>query len=190
MILIIGGAYQGKLDYAKAAFGLTDDDVFTCTGAVDFSRRCVYGLEEFVLARIWAGESAVSYFEETKEQWQECILICQDMSGGVVPVSREERAWRQETGRCKLYGVQQSGQSEHSLHHGLCAGLSDPHGRRVSVYFPRDRLGRLCIFGVCPLSVGAVARQSDYDCERNSRRTGGLNLVRTLFCLYFPYALY
>ena len=26
MILIIGGAYQGKLDYAKEAFGITDED--------------------------------------------------------------------------------------------------------------------------------------------------------------------
>ena len=35
MILIIGGAYQGKLDYAKEAFGITDGDVHICN-AEDF----------------------------------------------------------------------------------------------------------------------------------------------------------
>ena len=39
MVLIIGGAYQGKLDYAKAAFSIEDNDVFACNGAeIDFSR--------------------------------------------------------------------------------------------------------------------------------------------------------
>ena len=31
MILIFGGAYQGKLDFAKKKFGVTDRQVFTCT---------------------------------------------------------------------------------------------------------------------------------------------------------------
>ena len=38
MKLIIGGAYQGKRDFAKAAFSLTESDIFTCTGEkMDFS---------------------------------------------------------------------------------------------------------------------------------------------------------
>ena len=48
MILIIGGAYQGKLDFAKSTFGITDQDVYTCTGGeIDFSKRCIYNIEEF-----------------------------------------------------------------------------------------------------------------------------------------------
>ena len=37
MILIIGGAYQGKLDYAKEKFGLRDEDIFDCAKANDGS---------------------------------------------------------------------------------------------------------------------------------------------------------
>ena len=33
MILIIGGAYQGKLDFAKEAFGITDADMHTCNSS-------------------------------------------------------------------------------------------------------------------------------------------------------------
>ena len=48
MILIIGGAYQGKLDFAKDRFGITDADVHTCyTGEINFSKRCIYKIEEF-----------------------------------------------------------------------------------------------------------------------------------------------
>ena len=30
MILIFGGAYQGKADFAKRTFGLEDEDIFYC----------------------------------------------------------------------------------------------------------------------------------------------------------------
>ena len=56
MILIIGGAYQGKLDYAKSALGVTPEQVFACTGReIDFSKCCIYRLEEYSLACVRAG---------------------------------------------------------------------------------------------------------------------------------------
>ena len=56
MVLIIGGAYQGKLDYAKSAFYLTDEDIYICTGTeIDFSRRCICAIEEFAYACVKAG---------------------------------------------------------------------------------------------------------------------------------------
>ena len=43
MILIIGGAYQGKLDFVKDIFGVTEKEVFTCdTVEIDFSNRNRY----------------------------------------------------------------------------------------------------------------------------------------------------
>ena len=42
MILIIGGAYQGKLDFAKETFGITDADVYSCgEDEIDFSKHCI-----------------------------------------------------------------------------------------------------------------------------------------------------
>lgn len=98
MILIIGGAYQGKLDYAKTALGVTD--VFTCTGAeIDFSRGCVYAIEEFTRSH----PDPVSYFQENREKWENSVLICRDIFCGVVPMEQEDRAWRQRTGRLCQY---------------------------------------------------------------------------------------
>ncbi|MBR2310439.1 MAG: bifunctional adenosylcobinamide kinase/adenosylcobinamide-phosphate guanylyltransferase [Oscillospiraceae bacterium] len=100
MILIIGGAYQGKLDFAKETFGVTDAQVYTCTaGEIDFSRRCIYKIEEFA----WGHPDPVAFFRENRELWQDSILILQDIFCGVVPMGAETRAWRQNTGRLAQY---------------------------------------------------------------------------------------
>ena len=102
MILIIGGAYQGKLDYAQATYDLRAGDMYQCTGSeIDFSKRCIYAIEEFVWE--YDGEDPRDYFRSHREQWQNSILICRDLSCGVVPMGAENRAWRQKTGRLCQY---------------------------------------------------------------------------------------
>lgn len=104
MILIIGGAYQGKLDYAKAAFGLTPEDVYTCTGVeIDFSKRCIDALEKFCYTCIRQGMDPVAYFQANKEAWQNSVLICRDLSSGVVPIDPVQRQWRHTTGQLCQY---------------------------------------------------------------------------------------
>jgi len=104
MDLIIGGAYQGKLDWAKAQYHLSDDDVFSCAdGDVDFSRRCINKLEEYTLSCVRRGVDPVAYFEEHAPEWEDSVLICQDISCGVVPMTAELRLWRNETGRLCQY---------------------------------------------------------------------------------------
>ena len=100
MILIIGGAYQGKLDFAKDRFGITDADVHTCgAGEIDFSKRCIYKIEEFT----YGHPDPVSYFQAHWEQWRSSVLILQDIFCGVVPMGGANRAWRQNTGRLCQY---------------------------------------------------------------------------------------
>ena len=107
MILIIGGAYQGKLDFAKEAFGITDAEVYTCTsGEIDFSKRCIYKLEDFT----YEHQDPVAYFQANQELWQNSILILQDIFCGVVPMGAENRAWRQRTGRLAQYLSQEATQ--------------------------------------------------------------------------------
>ena len=104
MILIIGGAYQGKLDFAKEAFCLTPEDIFTCTGTeIDFSKRCVNGLEEFCYACIGQNIDPMVYIQSHGEDWRDSILICNDLSSGVVPIDPVQRQWRHTTGRLCQY---------------------------------------------------------------------------------------
>lgn len=100
MVLIIGGAWQGKRDFARKEFGLSDGDFFQCTGEnVDFSKKCITELEEFVKAN----PDPVGYFETHRALWQDSIFICRDMFCGVVPLGAENRDWRQNAGRFFQY---------------------------------------------------------------------------------------
>lgn len=100
MVLIIGGAYQGKLEFAKEAFGITDADVCICSAEeLDFSKPCIYKLEEFTALHL----DPIGYFEAHRAEWQDSILILRDIFCGVVPMEAETRAWRQRTGRLAQY---------------------------------------------------------------------------------------
>ena len=95
MTLILGGAYQGKLTYAIEQYHLTEEDIFTCTdsGEVDCAKRCIRHLEEYVLHCVRQGK------EPTLELRSDAIVICRDVSCGVVPMEADLRAWREATGR-------------------------------------------------------------------------------------------
>lgn len=105
MHLIIGGAYQGKLDYAKTHFGVADRQVFTCRedAEIDLSKQCIRHIEEFVLYSVRNSINAVDYFAARRDDWRNAVLICGDISCGVVPMSAEMRAWREQTGRLAAY---------------------------------------------------------------------------------------
>lgn len=112
MHLIFGGAYQGKLDYAREKYNLKDEDIFFCgTGEdkkpaepfIDFSGKAVVGLEEFVLGCVRCGTEAKDYLEARRSEWKNTIFICTDISSGVVPFEKELRDWREMVGRTLMY---------------------------------------------------------------------------------------
>ena len=105
MDLIIGGAYQGKREYAKSRFSLGEEEIFTCRedGEICLSARCVDRLEEFTLRCVRDGVDPVAFFREREGEWQNSVLICQDIFCGVVPLGAENRAWREATGRLCAY---------------------------------------------------------------------------------------
>lgn len=105
MILIIGGNYQGKLDYARQRFGLADDEIQVCdetTMALDFSRRCIACIDRFALNRIRSGFDPVEAFGTNPGLYSDVIFIGNDVSGGVVPMDPVLRAWREACGRMNM----------------------------------------------------------------------------------------
>lgn len=100
MIFIIGGSYQGKLEFARNTFGLQDSDIFVCTeqtGQIDFEKKCIAYIDRFALNRVRAGEEPLDAFQADIPQ--DAIIIANDISCGVVPIDTELRAWREACGR-------------------------------------------------------------------------------------------
>ena len=97
MVLIIGGAYQGKTAYAQTKYALRDAEIFTCEGeALDLTARCLRHLERFALACVRAGKEPADVLAGLALSGK--VLICEDISCGVVPMDAAERAWRERHG--------------------------------------------------------------------------------------------
>ena len=105
MDMIIGGAYQGKLEFAREKYGFKEEDIFVCTEdtEISFDKPCVAGLEEFVMYCIKNDLSARDIFEENSKKWQNSVFICREIFSGVVPMDSLMRRWRDETGRVFTY---------------------------------------------------------------------------------------
>ena len=104
MHLVIGGAYQGKLRYAMEHFGVTEEQVFDCSGGgIDFSAPCIDHGERYALTCVREGREAADDFRANRERWQSAVILCDDISSGVVPLDPEARAWREASGRLVNY---------------------------------------------------------------------------------------
>ena len=92
MILIIGGAGQGKLDYVLKKTGYGPEDV-----ARDPETAC--GRPIFDGLAQWVREHPDTDLRELLEVNPELIIVCDEVGCGVVPISPQERAWREAVGR-------------------------------------------------------------------------------------------
>lgn len=104
MILIFGGAYQGKLDFALEKFDLGEKDVYTCENEeLDFSKRIIDKLEIFVRACEEKGIDPREYIDSHRDELSDKILISRDESCGLVPMDPLDRAYRETLGRTLAY---------------------------------------------------------------------------------------
>ena len=87
MVLIIGGAWQGKLTWAKKEYHLTASDICDLAEGFVPGKRC-YTHWEALTAR---GERA--------ELPADAIVIAREIGSGVVPADAAERAWRERHGQ-------------------------------------------------------------------------------------------
>jgi len=105
MVLIFGGAYQGKLDFAMKKFNIKDTDIFTCTEDAfpDFSKKIIDRAELFFLKCVKDGIEPRDILCENINMLQDKIVIARDISQGIVPIDSVQRAWREASGRAMMY---------------------------------------------------------------------------------------
>ncbi len=111
MVLIFGGAYQGKLEYALNNYDVREKDVYHCDiecMVIDFDKKVIANMDKFVLACVKEGINAKECLEDNLDKLKDKIVIFDDISQGVVPMDKTERAWREMTGRCMTYLGQQA----------------------------------------------------------------------------------
>lgn len=104
MKMIIGGAYQGKLAYAKEQnpqVGWLDgelcekNDIFEAEGIFHFEKY----IQRMIKKEDWSEKEAVSFAEKLARCNPDLIIVTQEIGSGLVPVDAFERRYRELTGR-------------------------------------------------------------------------------------------
>ena len=101
MILVFGGVYQGKLDYVRERFSLQDSDIFFCTdddATHPAGKKVIYEIDKWLLALLREGYDVTEQIDKFVKNNQNAIIICNDISCGIVPVEPVMRKWREEVG--------------------------------------------------------------------------------------------
>jgi adenosylcobinamide kinase/adenosylcobinamide-phosphate guanylyltransferase len=103
MKLIIGGYAQGRLPYVLRRYNLRREDVFDLAKqpiSAWAGQPVLYHVEELVTQAMETQENWAKWVTDPK--WQHCIFITQEVGCGLVPVSAEERQWREAVGRMNI----------------------------------------------------------------------------------------
>lgn len=107
MILIIGGFAQGKLHYVKQRYVHCEDgrEVIVLDGTLALPAKTGAGqvivnhLHRYIREQLRQGTDPEAMIENFGKEYPDCILICDEIGNGIVPMEAEERTYRERTGR-------------------------------------------------------------------------------------------
>ena len=105
MELFIGGAYMGKRTFVQKRYSISEEEIWDCEipTAPAAHKSCITHLESMVWDMIRDGTDVVDWFQKNRDWWEDSMLICRDISSGIVPLEPEDRKWREETGKLLQY---------------------------------------------------------------------------------------
>lgn len=99
MILIIGGAYQGKTEYAKEMYGVNPERIYDAEIPKETNGHfIIFHLHEFIKEQMKEGKDPETELLKLKGL-PGCILISNEIGNGIVPMDSFEREYREKTGR-------------------------------------------------------------------------------------------
>ena len=88
MVLIIGGAYQGKLSFAVEKYGLKQENLHDLGEGYAPDKSCYYHLELYLRENTQLPEFSPG-----------AIIIAREINSGVVPIDTKERLFRERYGK-------------------------------------------------------------------------------------------
>ncbi|MGN0608821.1 MAG: bifunctional adenosylcobinamide kinase/adenosylcobinamide-phosphate guanylyltransferase [Oscillospiraceae bacterium] len=102
MIMITGGAFQGKREYAKKRFGFSDGDILnggSCELEAVFTAKCVTDYQLAVKRLLEENADPEEFTRRLCRENSDAVIIINEIGGGIIPLEKSERIWREETGR-------------------------------------------------------------------------------------------
>ena len=112
MKLIIGCYAQGKLDYVREHFPVEEKNIYEAClppKRKDVTEEVVVvnRLNQWFLS-LESREKAGKLLEETIGAYRNLILITEEVGNGIVPMTKEDRQWRDDVGALQMELAQQA----------------------------------------------------------------------------------
>lgn len=99
MILVFGGAYNGKLEFVKRKFKIRNEEIFFCKDEkLEYDKRVICGLHIFTRACTINKINSLDLLKNNINMLKDKIIICDEINSGIVPMEKLDRIWREETG--------------------------------------------------------------------------------------------
>ncbi len=106
MILIIGGAYEGKTEYAADFLKINPDEILdgdTCPVQKAFSAVCIKNFHKLVKRLINDEIDSIDFVHRLIQENNNLIVITDEIGCGIIPANKSDRLWRETVGRvCSL----------------------------------------------------------------------------------------
>ena len=107
MRLMIGGSWQGKLETARRLWGFSPEKVTdgASCGPEQLERAAVLNHFHELVKRSLTEDSDITpenidaFVDQAAAPGKDLIILCDELGCGVVPYDRNDRAWREKTGR-------------------------------------------------------------------------------------------
>lgn len=102
MVLIVGGAYQGKTEYALKNYSIDRKDI--ADGKIfDFENtdgiKCISDYHEALKRFVENSTNPIEISQKLIEKNPDIIIIMNEIGNGIVPIDKSERVWREQTGK-------------------------------------------------------------------------------------------
>ncbi len=121
MRLIIGGYAQGKQMYAMRKYGLHEEDTWDALYMPPESwngEKLILHCEQLVAWWLKRERDPVAEIRNILPKWKDTVVITQEVGCGLVPVTAEQRLWREAVGRMNAILAENADSVER-----ICCGL-------------------------------------------------------------------
>lgn len=130
MILVTGGAFQGKRSFAIKEFDLHDDriaDGATCRAEEVYAAAAVDRFHLLIRRLMESGEDAASFAASLPDACPDLIVITDEVGCGVVPVDPFEREYRDAAGRASRI-IAEASEDVYRVYCGIAKKIKDGGG--------------------------------------------------------------
>lgn len=102
MVMITGGAYQGKRGCLKRLYGIADDEIISgadCDIDAVFTAAAIADYHELVRRLIAEDIDVVEFTERLCRENPNAAVIINEIGCGIIPLEKSERIYREQVGR-------------------------------------------------------------------------------------------